>query len=212
MNSLDHILTALTAFTAPNVHNPWRDADVMDLPYGGPATRQRHLRQHFSCKPRLLLVGEAPGYQGCHFSGIPFTSEALIGEGAIPRIGATGRLSTRARPWREPSATIVWRTLGELSMAEDTILWNAFAWHPHRPGNPHSNRTPTRQELEAGAPVLRMICQHFREARIVAVGRVADAALRTCGIQAEAAVRHPSMGGAHLFAAGLTALMSPSGN
>ena len=53
------------------------------------------------------------------------------------------RLSTRARPWSEPSATTVWGTLRELGVAEVTLLWNAFPWHPHKPGNLQSNRTPS---------------------------------------------------------------------
>ena len=29
-------------------------------------------------KPNILFVGEAPGYQGCALTGIPFTSEFII--------------------------------------------------------------------------------------------------------------------------------------
>lgn len=183
--------------------NPWRHADPLDIPRRAAADRVARLRAHFDCAPALVLVGEAPGYQGCHFSGIPFTNEKLILEGAIPRVRADARLTTRPRPWCEPSATIVWRTLRTLGLAERTILWNTFAWHPHRPGERLSNRTPTRTEIDAGLTVLRAVLDHFAGVRVVPVGQVAGRTLGALGIAAEPAVRHPSMGGATEFARGL---------
>jgi len=153
-------------------------------------------------------VGEAPGYQGCRYSGIAFTSERLLGEGAIPRIPALkDRLSTRRLPFSEPSATIVWKTLYRLGIAERTILWNAMQLHPHRPDSLWSNRTPTPDEIALGAPAMRMLAEAFPEARIVAVGKKAEGLLREMGIPITGAVRHPANGGATEFAAGLLALM-----
>lgn len=139
------------------------------------------------------------GYQGCHVSGIPFTSERLIMAGEIPRVSSEGqRLSTRHIPWSEPSATTVWGTLTELGIAEQTALWNAFPWHPHKPGNRQSNRTPTREERMLGVPVLKALLAAFPQAAVFAVGRTAEASLREVGCEARP-LRHPSMGGATLF-------------
>jgi uracil-DNA glycosylase len=192
-------LEFIAAFTAPNVFNPWRDADPMDMPYNNQSARRIRLSRHFNVGPKLLLIGEAPGYQGCHFSGIPFTNEKLILDGAIPRVHVTGRLTTRQRPWCEPSATIVWRTLHDLDIADKVVLWNAFAWHPYKPGNPMSNRAPTRAELEQGRPVLMLVLEYFHGVPIVPVGRVAEKTLKVMGIKTLPAVRHPSMGGATEF-------------
>src|SRR6185369_16971555 len=92
------------------VFNPWKDCDpATDLSATAPGERLERLRAHFSVAARCILVGEASGYQGCKVSGIPFTSERLILAGEIPRIRTDGRrLSSRQRPWSEPSATIVW--------------------------------------------------------------------------------------------------------
>lgn len=203
---------ALRAFRAPNVFNPWGEHDPLDLPAAGarpsagPAGRLARLRAHFRVAPRLVLLGEASGYQGCHFSGIPFTNEKLLSAGGIPRIEPTGRLTHRARPWCEPSATVVWGALHALGLAEDAVLWNSFAWHPFKPGTPYSNRAPTRAELEAGRPVLEAVLDAFRGATVVAVGQVAARALQGLGRAPDAIVRHPSMGGATEFRAGLQAL------
>lgn len=199
----ESIISDLASFQAPNVFNPWRDSDELDLSGEGPYGRRRRLELHFDCRPNYLLIGEAPGYQGCHFSGIPFTNESLLMNGAIPRIGYPGRITSRDRPWSEPSASIVWRELYRLGIAEDTVLWNAFAWHPHKPGDPMSNRAPTHDELLDGRYILKEVIDYFAYARIIAVGRVAERALEKLGLTPDGAVRHPSMGGAVKFREGL---------
>ena len=201
---------ALRAFKSKHVFNPWADLDPLDLAASaapaGPRARLARLTAHFGASPRLLLLGEASGYQGCHFSGIPFTNEKLLLAGRIPRVRVAARITSRPGPWCEPSATVVWGALHALGLAHDTVLWNAFAWHPFKPGSPYSNRAPTRDELEAGRTVLDGVLDSFPAARVVAVGKVAERALRTLGREPVATLRHPSMGGATEFRAGLAAL------
>jgi len=188
--------------------NPWRDACPHDAPGNGPAAKLDRLALHLDCNPEFILAGEAPGYQGCRYSGIAFTSERLLGEGAIPRIPAlTGRLSTRRLPFSEPSATIVWKTLYRLGIADRTLLWNAMQLHPYRQDNLWSNRTPTPDEIKLGEPALRMLIAAFPAARIVAVGKKSEGLLRDMGIPIAGSVRHPANGGATAFAAGLKDLM-----
>ncbi len=130
----------------------------------------------------LLLVGEAAGYRGARVSGIPFTSERqLTGSGPA-----------------EASATIVHRVLDELGLTENVLLWNVVPTHPHRPGEPLSNRRPRAAEIEASRPFLELLAAGRR---VVPTGRVAAAAIGTAGI------RHPSHGGAQEFRAGLAALV-----
>ena len=126
----------------------------------------------------LLLVGEAAGYRGARVSGIPFTSERQL-TGAGPA---------------EASATIVQRVLDDLALGPLALLWNLVPTHPHRPGEPGSNRRPTPAEVAAARPFLEALA---RGRRVVPVGRLAHAAL------GGAYVRHPSHGGAAGFRAGL---------
>jgi uracil-DNA glycosylase len=127
----------------------------------------------------IVLVGEAAGYRGARVSGIPFTSERqLTGTGPA-----------------EASATIVHRTLAELGLTEQVLLWNVVPTHP---GTPTSNRSPTRAEVDAARPFLDAVT---RGRTVVAVGRVAAAAL------AAPYVRHPSHGGAAVFAQGLARML-----
>lgn len=199
-------LRSLQDAVPADVFNPWTQCDATtDLTADAARRRLARLRAHLATDAIAVLVGEAAGYQGCKVSGIPFTSERLILEGAIPRIDApAGRLSSRLRPWSEPSATTVWKTLHALGIAPRTVLWNAYPWHPHKPGMRHSNRTPTRAERVAGVPVLEALLRLFPGARVFAVGRNAECSLAELGIAA-IGLRHPSMGGAATFARQLRA-------
>jgi uracil-DNA glycosylase len=201
---LKNFLRMLLVDPGPAVFNPWSDRDAAtDAPGNGPSARRGRLIAHLSTSPQTVLIGEASGYQGCHVSGIPFTSERLLMAGAVPRVQLDRpRLSLRAIPWSEPSATTVWSTLHDLGIAQETVLWNAFPWHPHRTGSAHSNRTPTHGERARGLPVLSAFLSLFPAARVFAVGRQAEQAIAQCGIQA-IALRHPSMGGATRFRDGL---------
>lgn len=185
--------------------NPWREGCQFDTENNTQAAKLERLARHLDCDARLILVGEAPGYQGCRYSGIAFTSERLLIEGVIPRVLQIGhRLSTRERPFSEPSATIVWKTLFRLGLAEKTILWNAVQLHPFKPDTPWSNRTPTDSELAHGVQALRLLREAYPDAKIIAVGQKAAGVLQMQGIAFEATVRHPANGGATLFAKGVT--------
>lgn len=193
----------------PTLFNPWVDYCSIDLPENSPAAKLIRLSHHLNCNPEFILVGEAPGYQGCRHSGIAFTSERLLMEGAIPRVPAeASRLTMRRLPYSEPSATIVWKALYQLGIADRTILWNALQMHPHKPGMTESNRTPSDRELTFGAPALQMLIQAFPAAKVVAVGNNARDLLNSMGIDFLATVRHPANGGATQFTDGLSALMT----
>jgi hypothetical protein len=192
----------------PNLFNPWRDHCPDDEPWNGPAAKLERLAAHLNCEPAFILCGESPGHLGCRHSGIAFTSERLLLEGAIPRVPRTDRrLTSRALPFSEPSATIVWKALYRLGIAETSILWNALQMHPHKPGDRRTNRTPTPAEIALGEPALRMLCEAFPAAKIVAVGRKAEGLLRSMMLAPAATIRHPANGGATEFAAGLKSLV-----
>lgn len=190
---------------SPGAFNPYAG--------GGPAAVRRdnlalYLARMAAHRPRLLLVGEAPGYRGCGVTGVPFTSEAvLLGEPSpFELFGATAgfRASDAASaPRREATATVLWTTLVALDCLP--LLWNACPLHPHRPGEQASNRPPTAAEVMVGRPFVETLLALYRIERVVAVGRKAAAALDAWGIAA-AAVRHPGHGGKAAFVSRLEEL------
>lgn len=199
----------LGEFQSVESFNPWGQQDPLDATLDAAADRRIRLNKHFSCDAQYLLIGEAPGYRGCHFSGIPFTCEKQLCDGVVPRLPEHYRLTTRNLPWSEGSATVIWSTLYELGIAEQTVLWNSFPWHPHVLGNPLSNRTPTPRELVANADILAMVVEAFPNAERIAIGKCALRTLQSLGVDAHE-VRHPSMGGANIFKAQMRELAAPA--
>lgn len=164
-----------------------------------------YLQQMDQLQPRLLLVGEAPGYRGSRLTGVPFTSEHLLMHN-IKGLSLFGEEHGYRLPKqegllrKEATATIIWETL--LAIGEYALGWNALPFHPHKPGNDQSNRTPTKGELLLGEPHLRTMLDLFPVERVVAVGNKAADSLTQLGIEHHK-VRHPAQGGKALFVAGM---------
>jgi hypothetical protein len=182
--------------------NQYRDVDPdLDSPDGA-EVRRRNLCLYLEAfaGARYILVGEAAGYAGCRFSGIPFTCEAqLVGpQRLVWTRGLDLACSSRSEtPWVERSATMVWEAIGA---RRDCLLWNAFPWHPVGARGPLSNGQPGR-DLAAGLEVLRCLLALLPGAQPCAVGRVAQRALAALDIRAPY-IRHPSHGGKGRFTAG----------
>jgi uracil-DNA glycosylase len=174
--------------------NPYAVYDPrFDRPDGA-AVRAANLTEYLYAhrSSRLLLVGEAPGYRGCRFSGIAFTSER-----SLPRNRWS---SLRPEGWIEPSATIIHGALAAAELEAETVLWNACPLHPAG-ASPLSNRTPSRAELAAGLGWLDRLIALLSPGRVVAVGRSAAASLPGATL-----IRHPANGGATACRAGIAAL------
>jgi uracil-DNA glycosylase len=206
---LDKFLRLLKASPSGAVFNPWWQIDEEnDIGPHSPAIRRKHLTVYFRerlGKARLAIIGEALGYRGGHFSGIPMTSERMllrkqqnIVAGSKPR--RTSKPSICADGFSEPTATIVWGALLKTGVLPDEfVLWNAFPWHSFDPRRgPLSNRMPNKSEQLSGRHALKAFLELFACEQIVALGKIAAAQLKQLGLDAHC-VRHPASGGAKLF-------------
>ena len=77
--------------------------------------------------------------------------------------------------------------------------------HPHRPGDPLSNRRHSRLERRACQPFLLRLVEVLSPTTVVAIGRDAEIALGELNVAATT-VRHPSYGGQPEFLKGLAKL------
>lgn len=197
---MERLLAELTRLRIGATFNQYAEAGPDDVP-GAAAIRLENLRAYLAERPGadVVCLGEAGGYQGMRWSGIAFTSER-----DLLRWGAPYRTTCAARTWSEPSGTIVHKVLAELGAEHRVILWNTVPTHPHRPGEPLSNRRPTTAEVEAGAPLAMRLVELVRPRTVVAVGRIAESVLPA----GTAYVRHPANAGGPAFREGMRAILA----
>ena len=149
------------------VFNPWWEVDEQnDIARTAPMIRRQQLRAYLQQRlghAKIAVIGEALGYRGGHFSGIPMTSERMLlgkqadivsvlcerGKKVSSRKGAhrappqilatmqprrTSKYSICPDGFSEPTATIVWGALLKIGvLPEEFVLWNAFSWHSFDP-------------------------------------------------------------------------------
>ena len=210
------------------VFNPWWQVDKQnDIDCNARAIRRKHLRAYLRRrlgKVQLILIGEALGYRGGHFSGIPMTSERILlgkkeNAGIKPEHvfsncnpGRTSKPEQCPDGFSEPTATIVWSSLLRLGLKpEQFVLWNAFPWHSFNPRRGLlSNRMPNKCERSAGLSVLNAFLDLFPCEEIIALGNIAASQLQELNVESHR-VRHPASGGARLFRKGIETVANEVG-
>jgi hypothetical protein len=128
---LDRFVQRLKASPSGAVFNPWWQIDQEnDIGRIAPIIRRQQLRAYVQerlGRATLVVIGEALGYRGGHFSGIPMTSERMLFR-KQRRIVASIKPRRRSKPsvcpdgFSEPTATIVWGTLLKISVLPDEFV------------------------------------------------------------------------------------------
>ena len=198
------------------IFNPWYERDQENDGDGqGPKIRRQQLEAYLTeriGRCHTVLVGEALGYQGGHFTGIAMTSERILlggqsNRGILPQhvfksVEPQRTSSAEIKPmgFSEPTATIVWGYMVDAGLdTRQFILWNAFPWHPFNAKKGMlSNRTPTDTELNAGISILEQLLALTGQVKIIAVGEKSMTVMQQAGVEATK-VRHPANGGATKF-------------
>lgn len=168
-----------------------------------------YLREMAEREPRVLLVGEAPGYRGMRVTGVPFTNRGILGSSG-GCFGLFGEANGYAVPTdlpsvaAEPTATVMWNVLAELDFLP--LLWSAYPLHPHRVGEPLTNRTPSAADVAIGRQFWHALRGIYPIQTVVAVGNIAYRSITATG-ESVTRVRHPSHGGKVEFANGLRELL-----
>jgi hypothetical protein len=133
VESLEKFVRLLKQSPPGAVFNPWWHVDRQnDIGRNAPAIRRRHLGAYLHKrlgKVQLVVIGEALGYRGGHFTGIPMTSERILlgrkkdsgiePEQVFSSIKARRTSKARICPsgFSEATATIVWSALLKLGQA-----------------------------------------------------------------------------------------------
>lgn len=226
---IDRFIDRLSAYHANQVFNPWGDYDAAyDCGAEAPQLRRNNLKAYLL--PRLgkasyIIVAEAVGYQGGRFSGIAITCERMLmnlhgrikadqiipqGESYAQRTSnpdGSGILKEiqRSKGFNEPTDTVVWSALTENHInTYDVLLWNIFPFHPYKAGEPLSNRTPAKEELDEGWHFTEELLRLNGKCQLFAVGQKAANTLLTYNVNA-IALRHPANGGTEKYRQGFAA-------
>jgi len=164
-----------------------------------------YLEYIYKRKPKYLFVGEAPGYNGCRITGIPFTSEYILTQKFNNSLFGKGngyQIINKNRPKKESTATIIWETFDK----EEIIpcFWNAFPFHPFKNGDFNSNRKPKKNELDIGKKYLEDLIKilKIKKENIIAIGDISYSVITEFFSQCKK-IRHPSFGGKNRFISGL---------
>src|SRR2546422_7322483 len=79
---IDDFLRSLRKSPSGAVFNPWWEVDEEnDIARAAPIIRRQQLRAYLQERlgsAKVAVIGEAVGYRGGHFSGIPMTSERIL--------------------------------------------------------------------------------------------------------------------------------------
>lgn len=212
----------LTQYHGENTFNPWIDHDDKYEIEKGPAIRRANLKDYLNLRlghARILLIAEACGYQGGHFSGIAMTCERMLLD-CHPAVtsamvfGHKGKRTSRKdspllkpiqqqKGFNEPTDSVVWKACLEAGLSpNDFLLWNIFPFHPHKKGNLLTNRTPTDDELSTGLACTRELLSLTGPLPIFAIGKKSENTLTEAGFAVKG-LRHPANGGANIFRAQL---------
>lgn len=215
---LNQFLTGLAGYQGENTFNPWADHDERYEIENAVAIRRNNLEDYLALrlgKARILLIAEACGYQGGHFSGIAMTCERMLLDlhpvvDSAMVLGHQGNRTSRkenpllkpiqqAKGFNEPTDSVVWSACLEAGLGpNDFLLWNIFPFHPYKKGNLLTNRTPADDELAAGLACTRSLLSLTGPLPIFAIGKKSENTLTEAGFSVTG-LRHPANGGANIF-------------
>ena len=188
---------ALRELSRENTFNPYSERCVRYDRHEAPQLRSATLCSLLEAAAKRevdsLWIGRDPGHRGGRRTGLAFTDDVHLHEHA-ERWGLSIRRPTVGERVSEQTATVIWKALSRIESS--VFLWNVFPLHPHKLGNPFSNRPHTADERRIGEEFLDELIRLLRPRRLVAIGNDAAKTARRLGHRRTAIpVRHPSHGG-----------------
>mgnify|MGYP005905527459 FL=1 len=217
--TIDAFIKSLASYEGALTFNPWKDTDLRYEVENAPSIRKEQLHDYLSRrvgKAKLLLIAEACGYQGGHFTGIAMTCERMIlnehpAVNSLMILGKEGKRTSKkdspmiAKPtqkekgFNEPTDSVVWKACLDAGLsADEFILWNIYPFHPHKKDDLLSNRTPTDDELAIGLSYTKELLSLTGSLPLLAIGKKSENTLLDTGFSVKG-LRHPANGGANIF-------------
>ena len=198
--AIETIVQNLSAIDLENVFNPYADRCGLHDRRDAPKQRRRNLaltlNAAFDLRVRTIWIARDLGYRGGRRTGLALTDEVHLDNLGLLYEGLTVKKATIGPVVGERTAKIIWEML--LRISQPVFLWNVFPLHPHKPGDPMSNRRHSARERNICSEFLHRIIDLLRPDHIIAIGGDAHMAIERFGIECTR-VRHPSYGGQSIF-------------
>jgi uracil-DNA glycosylase len=153
-----------------------------------------------------IWVGRDLGYRGGRRTGLALTDDIHFTH-HLERWDLEPSRPTYGEPIAERTAKVIWDVL--VKTETPIFLWNVFPLHPHKEGDPFSNRTHNARERKAGSELLIKIINYIAPRQIIAIGNDAFNTLTSLFTESRVyKARHPSYGGQNDFLNTMHALYS----
>lgn len=171
---------------------------------------KHYITQVFAASgPKIMLVGEAPGFKGGRLTGVPFSSGKIYTEVEHPFLKTLlpKLILDPVTLSSENTASVVWRYLQDKRNVP--LFWNAFPFHPHPSRIQKKNRGPNRAEILEGAFYLKALVDAYQPDIIAGLGRAGTACAQSVLPDEDIRyIRHPSYGGKSDFIKGMDELFT----
>lgn len=145
--SLHPFVDAVAALRFDNCFNPYSDRCEVHDHKDAPNLRAKALSAIVTSAARVpidaIWVGRDLGYRGGRRTGLALTDDVHVGRHAR-RWGFSAERPTIGAAVAERTAAVVWRMLDQVDAR--IFLWNVFPLHPHKSGEPFTNRQHNTRE------------------------------------------------------------------
>lgn len=201
MKEIDTFINYLAEFPIPDS----KSLNLYSGNYKESEIRRENLRFYLNkmreFNPTRILIGEAPGHNGCFITGIPFTDEFTMNTNHF--FDNVIKCPLNKRPQKEMTASVIWDCLNKIPIEKYPLMWNIYPFHPsyvdssHLMSTERGNRAPNRIECNVGKDILVKLLDLFDIKQFYAVGcKSRDKLKSEYKVQY---MRHPSRGGANIF-------------
>lgn len=198
INKIDDFIQKLANFKSlEDTFNPWKDVNLDFDKSDAHIIRQYNLKLYlqYTIKAKKVFIGEAPGFYGCRFCGIPFLDEQTI----LKYSKEYKQSSNSEIPYQEKTALVLQNHSHLQNNIYKWVTWNIFPFHPYQNGNVQSNRKPIISEINETKEIIDSFLQLFPNVKIYCIGRTSENYFKNKLDMNIIYLRHPSFGGAKLF-------------
>lgn len=132
---IDNFIEKLSLYSYSNkdAFNSWKNVDLSVDVSNANIIRQENPHKYLIDRlfVEVIFIGEAPGYNGCRFSGVPFYDEYRL-----CLLSPNYKQSSVSKKLKkERTSSIIYNNLNLRENNLSWVAWNIFPFHPYKNGD-----------------------------------------------------------------------------